>query len=95
MSIIKNPKVDNKRKYLRHCETGIILSLAIVITAFLYFPNIERSEIMIEQAQELVDVEDVVVTKHEQAPLPPPKPIIPIETPSDDVWRILRWKILI
>lgn len=85
MSIIKNPKVDIKRKYLRHCETGIILSLLIVISAFLYFPNIESYEQIIEQAQELVDVEDVVVTKHEQVPPPPPKPIIPIETPSDDV----------
>lgn len=85
MSINKNPKVDNKRKYLRHFETGQIVSLLVIIMLFIYFPNIERSEIIIEEAQELVDVEDVVVTKHEQAPPPPPKPIIPIETPSDDI----------
>ena len=85
MSINKNPKVDNKRKYLRHFESGLILSLIIIILMFIYFPNIERSEIILEQAQELVDIEDVVVTKHEQAPPHPPKPIIPIETPSDDM----------
>jgi len=81
----KNPKVDLKRKYLRYCETGIILALLIVIMAFLHFPRIERSEIIMEQAQELVDVEDVVITKHELEPPPPPKPIIPIETLSDDI----------
>lgn len=85
MSINKNPKVDIRRKYLRHCETGVIISLVIVIAIFMYFPNIERSGINIEHAQELVDIEDVLMTKHEQAPPPPPKPIIPIETPSDDI----------
>ena len=60
MSINKNPKVDIKRRYLRDCETGTILSLVIIIMAFLYLPNIEKSILIFEQAQELVDVEDII-----------------------------------
>ncbi|MCW8848742.1 MAG: energy transducer TonB [Melioribacteraceae bacterium] len=85
MSINKNKKVNLRRKFQRHCETGLIISLVVVIMAFLYFPHIERSEVVMEELQELVDVEDVVITKHDVAPPPPPKPIIPIETPSDEI----------
>ena len=85
MSLKKNQKVNLRRKYQRYCETGIIMSLAIVIMAFIYFPHIEKSDMILEQAQEIVDVEDVLITKHEESPPPPPKPIIPLETPSDDV----------
>ena len=85
MSIKKNHKVNLRRKYQRYCETGIIMSLSMVISTFLYFPHIERSEAAIEELQELVDVEDVVITKHDVSPPPPPKPIIPIETPSDEI----------
>ena len=60
MSINKNPKVDIKRRYLRDCETGTKLSLVIIIMAFLYLPNIEKSILIFEQAQELVDVEDII-----------------------------------
>ena len=85
MAIYKNPKVDIKRKYLRYFEVSLILSLIIVIVGFLYFPNIESHEIQAMEMQELVDVEDVVVTQLESAPPPPPKPTIPIEVPQDEV----------
>lgn len=85
MSIEKNNKVNLRRKYQRHCETGIIISLAVLLMAFLYFPSINKSNMTLEQPQEIVNVEDVLITKHQDSPPPPPKPIIPIDTPSDDV----------
>lgn len=85
MRVMKNPKIDLKRKYLRHCEQGAIFSLIILIFSLLYFPNIDKNNEVVIEMQELVDIEDVQVTKHETDPPPPPKPIIPIETPTDDI----------
>ncbi len=85
MALKKNPKVDLKRKYQRVLETSIIISLAIVILAFKYFPDFQDKGKLLESTQELVNVEDVVQTKQESAPPPPPKPAIPIEAPSDNV----------
>lgn len=82
---IKNPKVDLKRKFSKHFEFGTILSLILIIEIFLHFPKIARTDITIEDAQELVDVEDVIITKHESVPPPPPKPVIPIDIPIDEV----------
>lgn len=85
MALKKNPKVDLKRKYQRYVETSLVISLAFLVIAFKYFPDIKAEEVKLEAPQELVNVEDVEVTKQETAPPPPPKPPIPIEAPSDDV----------
>ena len=92
MSLKKNPKVDLKRKYLRYCETGLIFSLLTVILLFWYIPHIEISERVLEKAQELVNVEDVVATKNEFTPPPPPKPAIPIEAPTDDILEDIEFE---
>ncbi len=83
MALKKNPKVDLRRKYKRFFEIGIVISLAFTIVAFKFFPKFEKEEIKKEASQELVKVEDVEHTKQENTPPPPPKPLIPIEAPSD------------
>ena len=84
MALQKNPKVDLKLKYRRVFEISIILSLLLLILAFKFFPEIEGEQMEVEAVQELVDVEDVEITKQETAPPPPPKPPIPIEAPADE-----------
>lgn len=85
MPVIKNPKVDLKRKYQRVLEISLIISLTLLIIAFKFFPTFEGSGAELQSVQELVNVEDIVKTKQENKPPPPPKPPIPIEAPSDDV----------
>ncbi|MGK9367950.1 energy transducer TonB [Melioribacter sp. Ez-97] len=85
MALKKNPKADLKRQYQRVFEISIIISLAVIILAFKFFPQMKKEAVKLEAAQELVNVEDVVNTKQETAPPPPPKPPIPIEAPSEDV----------
>lgn len=85
MALKKNPKVDLRKKYQRVFETSMIISLALCIVAFKFFPEFSKQDVKLDSAQELVNVEDVVSTKQESAPPPPPKPPIPIEAPSDDV----------
>lgn len=84
MALPKNPKVDLKLKYRRVFEISLILSLLLLILAFKFFPEVEGEQMGVEAVQELVDVEDVEITKQETAPPPPPKPPIPIEAPADD-----------
>lgn len=85
MALYKNPKYDLKRKYNRALEIGIIFSLTVIIIAFKYFPKFEREKIDLPAPQELISVEDVVKTKHDIAPPPPPKPAIPIAAPVEEV----------
>ena len=85
MALKKNPKFDLKMKYQRMLEVCMIISLALLVIAFKYFPDVAQEEIAIDAPQELVNVEDIVSTKQESAPPPPPKPPIPIEAPTDDV----------
>jgi protein TonB len=84
VALPKNPKVDLKLKYRRVFEISIIAALLLLILAFKFFPEIEGEQMAIEAPQELVDMEDVEITKQETAPPPPPKPPIPIEAPADE-----------
>jgi protein TonB len=84
VALPKNPKVDLKRKYRRVFEICVAIALLSMILAFKYFPRFQGEKMALEAAQELVEMEDVEITKQETAPPPPPKPPIPIEAPSDD-----------
>jgi protein TonB len=82
---LKNPIADLRAKYGRAFEISLIISLALMIVAFKFFPKLEKSEVTLEGPQELFTVEDIQHTKQENRPPPPPKPPIPIEAPSEDV----------
>jgi periplasmic protein TonB len=85
MALRKNPKVDLRNKYNKFFEVSLIVSLALIILAFKFFPNIKPTKKIAMNTQELFNVEDVQQTKQENRPPPPPKPPIPIEAPSDKV----------
>ena len=81
----KNPKFDLKLKYRKVFEVSFIISLFLIIVAFKTFPKIEKEKVIIEYAQELINVEDVCNTKIKlPKPPPPPRPVIPIEAPTDE-----------
>jgi protein TonB len=85
MAIIKTKKADLMSKYKKVFEISLIVSLALLIVAFKFFPDFKGQEVKIEGPQELFQVEDIQQTKQENRPPPPPKPPIPIEAPSSDV----------
>lgn len=87
MALKKNPKVDLRAKYKRTVEFSIIISLAIMILAFKYFPNIKETKEIIQAPQELINLQDVQQTRQERRPPPPPKPPIPIAAPAEDVLK--------
>jgi len=85
MALRKNPKADLRSKYKKYFEVSLIISLAILIVAFKFFPQLDGGQKLANDTQELFNVEDIQQTKQENRPPPPPKPPIPIEAPSDDV----------
>ena len=85
MAIVKTKKADLMAKYRRVFEISLIASLALLIVAFKFFPDVRGAGVKVEGPQELLQVEDILQTKQEQRPPPPPKPPIPIEAPSSDV----------
>ena len=85
MALRKNPKADLRSKYSSFFEVSLIISLALLIVAFKFFPHIKPEEKIATNTQELFNVEDVQQTKQENRPPPPPKPPIPIEAPTDNV----------
>jgi protein TonB len=82
---LKNPIADLRAKYRVVMKIAVILSLAIMIVAFKFFPELKGEAVQLEGPQELFTVEDIQQTKQENRPPPPPKPPIPIEAPADDV----------
>lgn len=79
-------KADLKATHVIRLEIGMILSLLIAIGGFK--ANIQfdgNDEALYVETQEEVFIEDIVQTKQEiQAP-PPPKPVIPVEVPNDEI----------
>ena len=85
MALIKNPQADLRRQYRKFVEISFIVSLALLIVAFKYFPNIKESKIIEQAPQQLINLQDIQQTTQETRPPPPPKPEIPIAVPSEDV----------
>ncbi|MBI2619411.1 MAG: energy transducer TonB [Ignavibacteriales bacterium] len=80
----KNPEVDLRLKYRTTFEVALIIALSLMIVAFKFFPDIKPPTKILKVEQEIVDVEDIDITKQENRPPPPPRPPIPIEAPSDE-----------
>ncbi|MBI9073017.1 MAG: energy transducer TonB [Melioribacteraceae bacterium] len=84
MALPKNPKYDLKRTSQRVFEVSLIVSLMVTILAFKFFPNVQNESETVFVPQDLINVEDIANTVHENKPPPPPKPPIPIEAAIED-----------
>jgi protein TonB len=85
MSISKNPRVDLKRKQPRILETGMILSLAFLILAFNYFPEVGGIESLNEPNQGVtITIDDGIITHHPPDIPPPPEPRIIVAKMEDE-----------
>ena len=86
MGILKNiGKPEIRYHYKVVFECSVIASLLIIILAFKFFPQIEKSTIQYDAPQELFTVEDIQQTKQDYTPPPPPeKPPMIIQAISDE-----------
>lgn len=79
MPLRKTPSADVKRKTRRYFEISLALSLMLLVAAFKFFPDMEKSVQIMEANQEIIKVDDIANTRQESKPPPPPRPPIPIE----------------
>lgn len=81
----KDPKVDLRYQYPRIMHVALIVALALMIIAFRFFPDIEMEKTIVVAEQEIIDIEEVDLTRQEERPPPPPRPPIMIESPHSDL----------
>lgn len=79
----KIPEADLKLEYSNVLQMSVIIAIAMTIIAFRYLPDWEGPPLIVVEDQEIVDIEDIDVTRQEERPPPPPRPPIPIESMAD------------
>ncbi len=81
----KKPEADLRNYYTVVLEFGLILALAIFIVAVkMDLHSSPPDEYSIEE-QEIVEMEEIEITKHIETPPPPPRPPVPVEVPNDEI----------
>lgn len=85
MPSLKNPKADLSKRYYRTFELSLILSLAVIVAAFKFSPQVSKIESVKTDPQEIIRIEDIINTVQKpDIPLPPKAPQI-ITTTVDDL----------
>lgn len=79
-------KRDLKSGYLIRLEIGFILSLGLVlgVSKMDIRKGVEK-EVYTVHNQEIVQLEEIVQTRQKPVVPPPPRPVVPIEVPNDEI----------
>lgn len=85
MPSLKNPKADLRKLYYRTFEVSLILSLAVIVAAFKFSPQISKIESLKTDPQEIIRIEDVISTVQKPDIPPPPKAPEIIAATIDDL----------
>ncbi|MBN8707121.1 MAG: energy transducer TonB [Bacteroidetes bacterium] len=85
MALIKNPDADIRKSWKLWTEVSAVATLALMIMAFVFFPDLKNQVVLKSEVQEVVKVEEIEVTKQEVKPPPPPRPQVPVMVPNDQV----------
>ena len=81
----KKPEADLRKYYTVILEIGLILALIIFIGAVkLDLHSAPPDEYTMDE-QEIVEMEEIEITKHIETPPPPPRPPVPVEVPNDEI----------
>ncbi len=83
LSMKKHPAADLKSSHGIYLRLGTITSLLIFIILFRMNITVQSEFEVSVVEQDVVTVEDIVLTRQEEMPPPPPRPAVPIEVPND------------
>lgn len=81
----KKPKSDLRKYYTVFLEVGLIAVLVFFIVAMKLDLSAQQEDVDLTQEQEVVQMEQIEQTKHEEKPPPPPRPAVPVEVPNDEI----------
>jgi len=85
MILRKKPNVSLKLKYPLVMKSGLILSLLLLTVIMLALPKFSKNVTVQQQVQDIIEQEEVVITKVEiQQAAPPKKPSIPVQADDDE-----------
>lgn len=85
MALKKNPNADLKFQYKKVIEFALVLSLLFCIIVFQAFKKFEHKETMSDIEIQKIEAEEIPQTQQEKLPPPPSRPLIPIESESEDI----------
>lgn len=74
-----------KGNYFIRMQISIIVVLILMLTVAKMEIRSPSDSDTAAKKQEIVKMEEVVMTEHEKTPPPPPRPQVPIEVPNDEV----------
>lgn len=85
MALRKTDRADLRARYTIYIESGLILSLVILIVAFKVEWQADDDFNIPDREQEVVEMEQIEQTQQIEKPPPPPRPQVPVEVPNDEV----------
>jgi len=81
----KKVEVSLRARYRRLIEIGFMVSFLLLITLGLAYPRFREKRIKPSPPKVEINIEKVDVTQQFEAPPPPARPSIPVESESDDL----------
>lgn len=81
----KKPEANLRKYYTVFLQVGMLASLLLFIAAVnMELRPAEEEEYEAEE-QELIEMEEIIQTEHQETPPPPPRPPVPQEVPNDEI----------
>lgn len=87
MMSLRRPADDPRNYHILFLETGLIVSLTVLLILFKIPLNTTVNRSFVQRAQETVKMEDIVQTTQKQLPPPPPVPQVPEVVPDNEIIR--------
>lgn len=81
----KKPEISLKVRYRRLVEIGFIITFFLLITLGLTYPRFRVKRVKLTPPRIEINIEKVDVTQQFEAPPPPARPSIPVESESDEL----------
>lgn len=81
----KWPKIDLRKYYLLFLEGSLIIVLLFVMGIMKINLKSTSAKVDLTDEQEVVKMEDIIQTEHQEKPPPPPPPEVPVEVPNDEI----------
>lgn len=81
----KKPEADLRNSYNLYLQTGMIVTLLLMIGLFRAPLESGETPDFTLPEQEIVEIEEIIQTEQVETPPPPPRPPVPVEVPNDEI----------
>lgn len=81
----RNPRIDTRKYYVQLLQVGLIATLVIFIILFRIEIRSDSETVFEFDVQEIVEMEEIVITKQTVTVPPPPRPPVPVKVPDYEI----------